>query len=180
MSTTSFRRSATWLLGLGLAFTLGCKSKRTGGTPNDTVLIDWTPSMSERASFTKAVVGAKTTKEYPLRWTLEGDAGTLRIAARVDTGSAEIEEEGKKTVQAPVALSLKLVDNGVGAKLETKCHGPNWQMPSKGTDGQLTTSPVMLMDCTINAKYDDSNQILHLTIWGDGRFETDHAKIENQ
>lgn len=128
--------------------------------------------MSDRASFTKAVVKAKTTKDQTIRWTLDGSAGTVLIAARVDTGTAEIEEEGStKAVQAPVAFTLTLTDNGVGATLETRCGGPHYQMPAAGPDGKLTTSPVMLTQCTVNAKYDSSNQILNLTLWGDGRLE---------
>lgn len=163
---------------LGCTLALGC-GKPSGGTPNGTVLLNWTPAMSDRASFTKAVIKAKTTKEQTLRWELQGNAGTLRIAARVDTGTAEIQEEGKtNTVQAPVAFTLTLTDNGVGAKLETRCGGPHYQMPGAGLDGKLSTSPVMLTQCTVNAKYDSSNQILNLTLWGDGRLEADHAKIE--
>ncbi len=155
---------------------LGC-GKSNPVTPEKTTLVEWDTSKSTRADFRAATIGARTSKDVKV--TVKSGDAPFVVDVHVETAPVDYSEGSHNVHQiAPVAIRATVKSNPSWELSGSCSDGPNYQMPSVGSDGGLVTPQGMIESCTI--KYHRVSGLVFKSEWsllttleirGDGKVE---------
>lgn len=128
-----------------MGFALGCKNK--DATPVGAVVLEWNPSKSTRATFTRVSIGART--QTKVRMTLEPPekGGPAQLSLAIDVAPVDFEEDGKVLHHTSVVSLQATVEKNEDWTLTTECRGPDLRLDI-GPDGPRGISEDMVLRCT--------------------------------
>jgi hypothetical protein len=147
----------------------GCKNK--DATPAGASVLGWDQKASTRPSFATATAGPTRSKDVVVSRTTTF-AGTMVLRLHAETADVTFVEGGKEVKHtAPVKVSATVEDSGDLA-IKGSCRGPDYPFMPPGPQ----PAPMELR-CSFNGVKGDSNDILSVTISGDGSIKGDSGVI---